>query len=125
MNRRSFLHLAAVTSLGLITASCRRGVADDDRALARPALLDALGAERVRALGERYRATHAGERDAGALREAIRRSPGLGARFLASTPARVPDLVRDDFEHGRTVVVDGWILAATEARQCALFSLRG
>jgi hypothetical protein len=33
------------------------------------------------------------------------------------------DLVRGDFAHGRTVIVDGWILSVTEARQCALFSL--
>ena len=32
-------------------------------------------------------------------------------------------LVHDDFDDGRTVVVDGWILSATEARQCALYSL--
>jgi hypothetical protein len=31
--------------------------------------------------------------------------------------------VRDDFASGRTVVVDGWVLSAIEARQCALFSL--
>ncbi|MFZ9004421.1 MAG: hypothetical protein ACO20F_07490 [Robiginitalea sp.] len=28
-----------------------------------------------------------------------------------------------DFEKGDTVMVDGWILSRTEARQCALFSL--
>jgi len=32
-------------------------------------------------------------------------------------------MVRRDFETGRTVLVNGWVLAATEARQCALFSL--
>jgi hypothetical protein len=30
---------------------------------------------------------------------------------------------KDDFEQGHTVVVNGWILSQTEARQCALFSL--
>jgi len=29
----------------------------------------------------------------------------------------------DDFANKQTVVVDGWVLSATEARQCALFSL--
>ena len=32
-------------------------------------------------------------------------------------------LVRRDFETGRTVLVNGWILSVNEARQCALFSL--
>jgi hypothetical protein len=31
--------------------------------------------------------------------------------------------VRQDFQENKTVVVDGWILSVTEARQCALFSL--
>jgi hypothetical protein len=28
-----------------------------------------------------------------------------------------------DFNANKTVIVDGWVLSATEARQCALFSL--
>ena len=31
--------------------------------------------------------------------------------------------VRQDFQAGKTIIVDGWILSVTEARQCALFSL--
>lgn len=31
--------------------------------------------------------------------------------------------VRRDYEHGRTVLVNGWILARTEARLCALHTL--
>ena len=31
--------------------------------------------------------------------------------------------IKKDFEEGRTLLVQGWVLAVTEARQCALFSL--
>lgn len=31
--------------------------------------------------------------------------------------------IQKDFESGKTVIVKGWILSETEARQCALFSL--
>ena len=31
--------------------------------------------------------------------------------------------IHDDFEKGNTVMVKGWILSLTEARQCALFFL--
>ncbi len=31
--------------------------------------------------------------------------------------------IHDDFESGNTVIVNGWILSLTEARQCALFSI--
>ena len=32
--------------------------------------------------------------------------------------------IKDDFDGARTVLVDGWILSATEARQCALYSMK-
>ena len=31
--------------------------------------------------------------------------------------------VKMDFEAGKTVMINGWVLSVTEARQCALFSL--
>ncbi|MBV9961093.1 MAG: hypothetical protein JO072_02500 [Parafilimonas sp.] len=31
--------------------------------------------------------------------------------------------IKTDFETGSTVMIKGWVLAVTEARQCALFSL--
>jgi hypothetical protein len=31
--------------------------------------------------------------------------------------------IKEDFETGKTVLVKGWVLAVTEARQCALFSV--
>ena len=31
--------------------------------------------------------------------------------------------ITDDYKKGNTVMIDGWILSKTEARQCALFSL--
>jgi hypothetical protein len=36
----------------------------------------------------------------------------------------VDTAVQRDFAAGRTVMLDGWVLAVTEARQCALFSLQ-
>ncbi len=35
------------------------------------------------------------------------------------------DAVRDDFEHGRSVQLEGWILSRTEAEICALTLLDG
>ena len=32
--------------------------------------------------------------------------------------------VRQDFENNDTVLIDGWLLSITEARQCALLSLQ-
>jgi len=114
MDRRQFLRVTAagaVTSLSVpvVGAGARR--ADDRtlRALAYPELLGVLGAERVRAIGVSYREATPAERNTDALRAAI-------------DPAA---LVARDFADERTVLVDGWVLSITEARQCALFSLLG
>ena len=124
MDRRSFVYLAGAATLGIATASCAAGAGYDERSLARPELLAVLGDGPVRAIGARYRALTTAERDVEALRAAILRSRPMTARLFGTSTPDVADLVRDDFAHGRTVVVDGWILSVTEARQCALYSLR-
>jgi hypothetical protein len=127
VNRRRFLQtIGAALAAGLTSSACAADAAYaeyDAAALARPELLDALGAGVVRAIGARYRETTPDERDADALRRAILSSRPWAARLRWRRSPSVAELVRGDFADGRTVVVDGWVLAATEARQCALFSL--
>jgi hypothetical protein len=38
-------------------------------------------------------------------------------------PRSLEDQVREDFIKGHTILVDGWVLSVTEARQSALFAL--
>lgn len=123
MERRRFLGLIGSATVAALSVACGAGSDVGSAALARPDLLDALGAERVRALGTRYRELTPAESDAAALEDAIRRSMPLSARLSSGGESPVARLVHADFADGRTVVVDGWILSATEARQCALFSL--
>jgi hypothetical protein len=98
MDRREFLCL----SLGaaVLTVPAR-----EDAASARPDLLSMLGPQAVRDIGLQYR----------------RLVPAENAWMPRSAP--ISALVRRDFETGRTILVNGWVLSVTEARQCALFSL--
>jgi hypothetical protein len=82
-----------------------------------------LGAERVRELGMHYRAAVPKENTATALRAAIADGGPRGLRFPWTPRPSMEQQVRDDFAAGRTVLVEGWVLSVTEARQCALFSL--
>ena len=122
MDRRQFFRLTGVTTLGVAVAGCAADSEYESQSLARPELLVALGAGSVRAIGERYRALNGAENDGDALRTALRASRPFWARIGRSSPP-IATLVREDFGHGRTVLIDGWILSVTEARQCALFSL--
>ena len=113
MNRRRFLCITALSAASLTITDREDAAASDLQALARPDLLSLLEAEPVREIGSEYCRLVPTEKDWRALRAAIlaRRGPSIAAR------------VRRDFDAGRTVLVNGWVLAATEARQCALFSL--
>ena len=122
LDRRRFLQLSA---LGIVaTVADSACAASSDRADTppdRPQLLAMLGPERVRQLGAHYRASTPNENSADALRAALSSRHGLRIPFIKS--GSLEDQIRDDFAAGRTVVVDGWVLAVTEARQAALFSL--
>lgn len=87
---------------------------------ARPALLGALGVERVLRIGKAWTAEHPDERSAIDLQTAIART--AGAR-RAMDAASISDIILRDFDSNRIVVVDGWMLSVTEARQCALYAL--
>ncbi|MFL5619785.1 MAG: twin-arginine translocation signal domain-containing protein [Gemmatimonadaceae bacterium] len=123
IDRRRFLQLIGGAAAATVGTACSAGPVVKPAVLARPDLVDALGDERVRELGRRYREMSPSERDVESLHAAIRRSLPWSARLSGSTTSQLAHLVHDDFDAGRTVVVRGWILSATEARQCALFSL--
>lgn len=125
VDRRQFLQqlMAASTIASLTATACAGDDALDAAAVAQPALLGMLGADRVRELGARYRQITPAENSAGALLAAISSGRRQGSTLPWIRPT-IAQSIRDDFANGRTVLVNGWVLAATEARQCALFSLR-
>lgn len=130
MNRRQFVRIAVIGAGACLTAAagCTRGAHYDVATLASPGLVGAMGADVVRAIGVRYRAMVPAERTVislvAAIETSISGSRPLSARLPWAKEPSLAEVVRSDFANGRTVVVDGWILSATEARQCALYSLR-
>lgn len=111
--------LAALAAVGLGAAGWRVLDDGDDSPEAR---LAAVLADRdaARNVGERYLDTRPAERDAALL---VRRLAPLGDPAVAPEQVlreQALDAVRRDFEVGRFVIVDGWYLAETEARLCAL-----
>ncbi len=53
----------------------------------------------------------------------VKRLIGKSAGESANLATTLEQQIQKDFITGNTVMVDGWILSVTEARQCALFSL--
>lgn len=120
MDRREFLGRSVILLAGW-SAACAESIDDGD--LASPALLTVLGTEQVRAIGRSYREMVPAESDSDALRSAILDARERAGWGRSATSTSLDRSVRADFEQGRTVVVNGWILSVTEARQCALHSL--
>ncbi len=114
MRRRDFLLLNATG----LAATCfiTPAVWAAPASFARPGLLDLLkDDEQVRLIGRRYLEQHPAEAHTDALE-----------RRLAETVRAARDLescIRNEFARRETVQLNGWILARTEARQCALFAL--
>ena len=120
--RRDFLCQAlAVCGSALVAADGRQATASD-RAVRSSAVYFGNRADAVRAIGEAYL------RQLG--RDPNRESILAAARGTLESIDRARDersaiealvrAVREDFERGRAVQLDGWILSRTEAEICAL-----
>ena len=121
LDRRRFLQLTATGMVASLTNSgCACDSGEDAQALAHPSLLEMLGADRIVEIGTHYRAAVPSEITIAALRDAITSSQ---REFPWIRRRSIEEQVRDDFAAGRTIVVSGWVLSRTEARQCALYSL--
>jgi hypothetical protein len=129
MNRRQFVDLAAAGALALGLPGAKWSASPHTAvpAFARPCLLAILGEDRVLDIGRRY-LEHFANPDIEARHRSVWARPYLEApadplQTGPGTDERLRQLVRDDFSAGRTVLIDGWVLSVTEARQCALFSI--
>ena len=116
MHRRQFLTVAAGTLACLAGGSAFALSATQGTSGLEPKeLLGMLGPDVVREIGKQYRAAVPREKTATALRATLLK--GLTDRTLWA------HRILDDFAAGRTIIVSGWVLSVTEARQCALFSI--
>lgn len=124
MKRRAFIGIAAAGAAGA-TWTALAGSRDSDplAILASPQVIAVLHDHRlVHELGQRYREMTPDEQSTSALADAILADVDQSISS-ASLATRVNDRVQRDFAAGRTVTLNGWVLALTEARQCALYSL--
>jgi hypothetical protein len=88
--------------------------------LAEPTDLSRLWDEAtLRRIGTAYRAQVPGEAGEEVLLQYLTAFSATGKPDAAALQAAV----QRDFSVGNTILLDGWVLSVTEARQCALYSL--
>jgi len=123
MNRRHFIFISAsgIASVSIPTACHLIGDVKYDPLLARPQSLSLIwDNETIKSVGDRYRSiipSEKGERDL-----AKRLNKDLENAAIVDVSA-IEEIIKKDFAGGNTVIINGWILSQTEARQCALFSI--
>ena len=119
MKRRTFV---IVTTLGLGIASIPimrsiRGSKYDHLIESLP-IATIFSQEDIYRLGSAYRDQYPDEDNLEELKARL----GEGQNPSHSTEDHLSEMIRNDFETGKTVIIEGWMLSITEARQCALYS---
>ena len=122
MNRKKFILVATAGTAALAIPSWYFNyyVPEYDTALASPGLLSSIWDEAtMRTIGAAYRQQFSAE-------DSERKLVNLLAGDASSTTAQLAEAlnaqITTDFESNHTVMINGWVLAITEARQCALYS---
>ena len=126
MERRKFIGLSTYTALAFslpLVGGCMQKPVDKN--FADPALFRRItGDKNIRETGEDYLKQFPAEKDQRKLADLL--SEGTESPN-GSDSARLnkffDNKIQEDFKNGRTVVVNGWVLSVTEARQCALYTL--
>jgi len=99
-----------------------------DKKLAIPQILSQLLDENgLMDIGKKYGTIHPNEYSLKTLELQLKKS-NEGNSFSSNTsPKEIYNLldkkIQNDFEANNIIILNGWILSLTEARQCALFSL--
>jgi hypothetical protein len=127
MKRRQFIQLSAVGgTVMLVTGiSCSHHHTVSADLLSHPEdLAQICDLKTLREIGMAYHQQAASEMETDKLTDLLL-TDSAGRRLPPDAdPAAVQTLIstkiKEDFELGKTVLVKGWILSVTEARQCAL-----
>jgi len=126
MKRRDFIQLSAFAGAAISFPSLQScSVPANEHAMSQPVFLSRLFDENtIRDAGKAYLQKTPSEKDDDKLVQLLADNSSIAKSSDEKAIQRYLDeKIKRDFETGKTVLVKGWVLAVTEARQCALFSL--
>lgn len=123
MERRLFVKLSAFTALALTLPLAQSCSGSKEMAVAQPFLFSRLVDDKaISEAGLAYRKTHTAEDNKEKLSQLL-----LNGKDAALSKGEIETLldkqVTADFKQGNTLLVKGWVMSLTEARQCALYSI--
>lgn len=123
MKRSKFILLSGlgISAIAIPTWYYKFNIPEDDQLLSEPELLSYIWDDAtIIEIGEIYRKQFSDENSESTLRKQL-------SAYESTETTTITEVLReqitDDYNNGNTVMLDGWVLSKTEARQCALFSL--
>lgn len=112
---------AGIAAVSIPTAYYFLRKIDYDPSLADPHSLSLIwDNETIKKIGNQYRLQMPSENSERPLVKSLK---AAASEASLANSSNLEEVIKKDFETGDTIIVDGWILSRTEARQCALFSL--
>ena len=129
MKRRNFIVLSVLTAATVSAPflSCNTSNPELDKKLAVPQTLSQLlDGKSIKDIGKVYGKAFPNEYSLKTLERQLKANDENA--FSSKTPAKdiyssLNKNIQNDFQNGNTLVLNGWVLSVTEARQCAMFSL--
>ena len=130
MKRRKFILYTAISTaaVSLPFLNCSSPDQELDKKLAMPETLAQTYDEKtIMEIGQAYGKTYPDEYSISDLEKLLTKTETgksiAGSESTEMINSTLNAMVKKDFQTGDTVVLNGWILSKTEARQCALFTL--
>ena len=130
MKRRHFIFYTvfSTAAVSIPFLNCSSPDQELDKKLAMPETLAQTYDEKtIMEIGQAYGKTYPDEYSIGDLEKLLTKTETgksiAGSETAEMINSTLNEMVKKDFQTGDTVVLNGWILSKTEARQCALFTL--
>ena len=130
MKRRHFIFYTvfSTAAVSIPFLNCSSPDQELDKKLAMPETLAQTYDEKtIMEIGQAYGKTYPDEYSISDLEKLLTKTETgksiAGSETAEMINSTLNEMVKKDFQTGDTVVLNGWILSKTEARQCALFTL--
>ena len=126
MKRKKFIQLSAFATAAIslpLLHSCN--APGSDQAMAQLNFLSRLFDEQtIKKTGASYLQKIPAEKNQSKLVQLLADNSSIaGSSDEKAIHQYLEEKIKKDFDEGKSVMVNGWVLSVTEARQCALFSL--
>ena len=125
MERRTFIKLSSFTASAIYITqfeSCKPGA--QTITLSQPQFFSHFVNEDViKQAGANYLKLVPAESNKEKLISVLMENVSAASSDIVALESAMDKKIQNDFDNRNTIIVNGWILSVTEARQCALFSL--